>query len=80
MRKIFVGISLLIFGSAPAFAQIPSWTGFYVGGHLGYGWGSEDWTRIAGTGGQQGNGRDRSSARLEYNYINFGMDRITSTR
>ena len=21
-----------------------SWTGFYVGGHLGYGWGSNDWT------------------------------------
>jgi len=60
MRKVFVAIGLLIFGSAPAFAQIPSWTGFYVGGHLGYGWGSEDWTRIAGTGGQQGNGRVRS--------------------
>ena len=41
-------------------APIYSWTGFYVGGHVGYGWGSEDWTRIDGSGGEEGNGQVRS--------------------
>src|SRR4051812_234222 len=29
---------------APAIAQVYDWTGFYVGGHAGGGWGRSDWT------------------------------------
>ncbi len=28
------------YGYAPQVAQIPSWTGFYIGANVGYGWGS----------------------------------------
>jgi len=28
---------------APVAAQF-SWTGFYIGGHVGYGWGDKDWS------------------------------------
>ena len=27
-----------------AIASVYNWTGFYVGGHVGYGWGDKDWT------------------------------------
>jgi len=27
-------------------APIWSWTGFYIGGHFGAGWGTKDWTSI----------------------------------
>ena len=30
--------------------QPPTWTGFYVGANVGYGWGTKDWT-VATTGG-----------------------------
>lgn len=35
---------------APAVAPAPmfSWTGFYIGGHVGYGWGRNDWTDVGG--------------------------------
>ena len=29
-------------------ATVYNWTGFYVGGHIGYGWGDKDWTDTTG--------------------------------
>lgn len=40
-------ISLLAF-CAPASAAPPNWAGFYIGGHLGYGWGDADVTLAPG--------------------------------
>lgn len=47
---------------APPVAVVPmyNWSGFYIGGFAGYGWGNTDWTRIQGSGGEEGNGRVRS--------------------
>lgn len=61
---------------APIMAPIYNWTGFYIGGVAGYGWGSDDWTRLAGTGGGSANGSVRSfdtsggiaGGQLGYNY------------
>jgi len=36
--------SLLLPVNAPAASTVYDWTGFYAGGHLGYAWGSSDWT------------------------------------
>jgi outer membrane immunogenic protein len=36
--------------AAPAEA-IFSWTGFYIGAHVGYGWGSKDWDQTFSSGG-----------------------------
>ena len=45
----------------PVYAPVYNWTGFYVGGQVGYGWGTNDWTRIAGSGGSgSANGTVRS--------------------
>lgn len=33
----------------PVVAPLYSWTGFYVGGHVGYGWGENDITNVNGT-------------------------------
>lgn len=44
----------------PAFVAAHNWSGFYIGGHVGYGWGSKEWTRIGGSGGEDGNGSVRS--------------------
>ena len=41
-------------------APIFSWTGFYVGAHIGGAWGDKDFTRIDGSGGEEGNGQVRS--------------------
>jgi outer membrane immunogenic protein len=35
---------------APPMAASFSWTGFYLGGHAGYGWGDESWCRTGGIG------------------------------
>ena len=35
----------------PAAASEYDWTGFYVGGHLGYAWGSSNWTTTPGAAG-----------------------------
>lgn len=37
---------------APVVAPVPyfSWTGIYIGGHVGWGWGSKDWTTIPAPG------------------------------
>jgi len=47
---------------APAFTPMPvyNWSGFYVGGLAGYGWGTNDWTRIAGSSAGSANGSVRS--------------------
>lgn len=47
---------------APMMEPLYNWTGFYVGGVAGYGWGSNDWTRLDGSGGGEGsaNGTVRS--------------------
>ena len=34
--------------------QGAQWTGAYVGGHLGYAWGSSDWTASSGISGEFG--------------------------
>jgi outer membrane immunogenic protein len=75
MKRILATIAMVAFSSAaasaadmpakvytkaPVLAPIYNWTGFYVGGHVGYGWGSESWTRIAGSGGEAGIGTVRS--------------------
>jgi outer membrane immunogenic protein len=42
----------------PAHAQAPySWTGFYIGGHAGYGWANQSWTQLDNN---QNNALDRS--------------------
>ena len=56
-RIIVVIISVVVFLTGPAFAaeplhdtppiSQPSWTGLYVGGHLGYGWDRAIWTSIS---------------------------------
>ena len=28
-----------------------NWSGFYIGGHIGYGWADKDWTFLSGAGG-----------------------------
>lgn len=35
----------------PPFIAPYNWTGFYVGGHVGYGWSKKDWTDISATTG-----------------------------
>jgi outer membrane immunogenic protein len=35
---------------APVAAAVYSWTGFYIGGHVGYGWGEFDTTAVTATG------------------------------
>src|SRR5262245_63831697 len=30
--------------TAPVIAPVHDWTGFYVGGHVGNGWGEKDWS------------------------------------
>lgn len=60
----------------PMMAPIYNWTGFYIGGVAGYGWGSDDWTRLDGSGGSSANGTVRSfdtsgatvGGQLGYNY------------
>jgi outer membrane immunogenic protein len=52
--SIVAGISFsTIGGLTPSAAQTTeySWTGFYVGGHLGYGWADKDWTFVTGSMG-----------------------------
>ena len=40
MRKAFAaGIAVLIASSTCSLAQSPQWSGFYIGGNVGYGWG-----------------------------------------
>ncbi len=56
-RIVVVIISVVVFLTGPAFAAEPlhdtpptsqsSWTGLYVGGHLGYGWDRAIWTSIS---------------------------------
>jgi opacity protein-like surface antigen len=31
-------------GAPPAYAPVNDWSGFYVGGHAGYGWGHDPFT------------------------------------
>jgi outer membrane immunogenic protein len=45
---------------APVMEPVYNWTGFYIGGVAGYGWGRDDWTRIVGSGGGSANGTVRS--------------------
>ena len=55
-RIVVVIITVVVFLTGPAFAaeplhdkptNQPSWTGIYVGGHLGYGWDRAIWTSIS---------------------------------
>src|SRR6266540_6846662 len=34
--------------AAAPVVTVYNWTGFYVGGHVGYGWGKKDWTDTLG--------------------------------
>ena len=34
-----------VYKAPVAVPMVYNWTGFYVGGNIGYGWGSEDWTQ-----------------------------------
>jgi high affinity Mn2+ porin len=55
-RRLATGAVLVALSALPAQAGEPAaapaytWTGHYVGGHLGYAWGGSDWT-ASGTGG-----------------------------
>jgi len=40
---------------APAPAPVFSWTGFYLGGHVGYGWSNKDWTLVQNAGNEISN-------------------------
>jgi outer membrane immunogenic protein len=40
---------------APAYAPVSDWTGFYVGGHVGYGWGHDPYTDNGFSQSAQGN-------------------------
>ena len=47
--------SLVLPVNAPAASTVYDWTGFYAGGHLGYAWGSSNWTAgAAATPGASG--------------------------
>jgi outer membrane immunogenic protein len=59
MRKLLIGIALSGFVAAPATAadmpvkaapppvvELFNWSGLYIGGHVGYGWGHTDWNNI----------------------------------
>jgi opacity protein-like surface antigen len=35
-----------IVASAPAYAPVDDWTGFYLGGHAGYGWGHDPFNEL----------------------------------
>jgi outer membrane immunogenic protein len=65
MKKILASVAAVAFCVAPAIAAdmatkgpvyraaptpVFNWSGFYVGGHAGYGWATEDWTWIPGAG------------------------------
>jgi len=39
---------------APLVSTAYDWTGFYLGGHLGYAWGTSDWTSPSGVSGSFG--------------------------
>ncbi|MBI3705307.1 MAG: porin family protein [Rhizobiales bacterium] len=41
---------------APAPAAADNWSGFYVGGHLGYGWSAANWTNVENSQGVGGFG------------------------
>lgn len=62
MRRHFVafaGIALAVMGESPAQAAPAfSWTGFYIGAHAGYGWGSQSWHQ---TSNNQGNPSDNTT-------------------
>jgi outer membrane immunogenic protein len=52
-----------VYKAPPAPAPMFSWTGFYIGGHVGYGWGNNDFTDNtgyfgAGAGATYGNDTD----------------------
>jgi outer membrane immunogenic protein len=43
-----------VYKAPPAAAPMFSWTGFYIGGHVGYGWGNNDFTDPTGYFGTVG--------------------------
>ena len=64
-RVLLASVTAIVFGSgsalaadlpakAPTYKAAPyaytSWTGFYVGGHGGYGWGDTDWNFVSSSG------------------------------
>lgn len=58
-RHLIVGVMLVAgMSSAQAAPPIYDWSGFYIGAHVGHGWGSQDWTQTANN---QGNPNDTTS-------------------
>jgi outer membrane immunogenic protein len=57
MRRLSIllaaAISVIAGSHMASAAPVPAynWTGFYVGGHVGYGWADKDWTFVDGAGG-----------------------------
>jgi outer membrane immunogenic protein len=49
-----------VYKAAPAMVAAYDWTGFYIGGHVGYGWGDKDWTDVALDGPFTGTVRPQS--------------------
>jgi len=49
-------------GAPPAYAPVNDWSGFYVGGHAGYGWGHDPFTSSLGS--QQGGIRGFQSVNI----------------
>lgn len=62
-----------VYKAPPAPAPMFSWTGLYIGGHVGYGWGNNDWTDTTnfvggGAGATYGNDTDGFLGGLQAGY------------
>ena len=95
MRNLLVLAGLTVFSGAALAADIArpvykappagalpvayDWTGFYVGGHVGYGWAEKDWRDAFGLNvANKGNGYSASTSRIR-GTASSAADRSAST-